>query len=117
MPIQLTADNKRIVNTCGNVPVKSRQYKSGAFNIKGDVAKFDVSSLTHAEIDLKMKELYQKNDGIWNCLACDHSATDGGNMRKHVEIHLDGLSYTCPLCQKEFRSKNILYLHTRKIHK
>ena len=113
-PIQLTED-KKIVNTCGNVPLKSRQFKSAAF--KGDVAKFDVSSLTHAEIDLKMKELYQKNDGIWNCLACDHSAIDGGNMRKHVEIHLDGLSYTCPLCQKEFRSKNILYIHTRKIHK
>ena len=113
-PIQATED-KRIVNICENVPVKSRQYKRGAF--KGDVSKVDVSSLTHDEIELKKKELYQKNDGVWKCLACDHSGTDGANMRKHVEIHLDGLSYTCPLCQKEFRSKDMLYLHTKNNHK
>ena len=107
-------EDKTIVNVSENAPAKSRQYNK---SFRGDVAKFDVSSLTPEEVDYKIKELYQKNEGVWNCLACDHSAADGGNMRKHVEIHLDGLSFSCTRCNKEFRSRKMLHNHTMRIHK
>ena len=113
-PIYL-AEDKRIANVSENAPAKTRQYNRSSF--KGDVTKIDVSSLTTEEVEYKIKELYQKNDGVWNCMACDHSAADGGNMRKHVETHLDGLCYTCTLCDKEFRSRKNLHNHTQRNHK
>ena len=79
----------------------------------------NVESMSPKEIDLKMKELYKKNenDGVWSCLVCDYTTrTNSGDMRKHIETHLDGLSYTCSLCNREFRKRDSLYKHIKKSH-
>ena len=76
-----------------------------------DVAKIDVGSLDTGEIDKRMKELYEKTDEGWRCLVCDYTSSNIRNnspIRNHVETHMDGLVYTCNLCSKEFRSRNIL---------
>ena len=39
------------------------------------------------------------------------------NMRNHIETHMDGLSYKCPICDKTFRSKNSLSSHKTLYHK
>ena len=83
------------------------------------VEKIDVASLSSEEIKDKIKELYEKIDGVWSCLACDYTTTspDMRNIRRHVEIHLDGLCYTCNICSKEFRSRNCLNMHKSTSHK
>ena len=84
-----------------------------------DVAKFNVESLTSEEIKRKIGELYEKIDGGWRCLVCDHtnSGQMSSNIRMHVEIHLDGLVYTCKLCSKEFRCRKDLNNHKTSHHK
>ena len=81
------------------------------------VKKIDVASLNSEEIKDKLKELYEKIDGFYSCLPCDYTTRDESNMRKHVEIHLEGLCYTCNICSKEFRSRNILNVHKTNFHK
>ena len=83
-----------------------------------DHAIIDVGSMTPEEINQKMKELYEKTDNGWRCLVCSHTNTRIGsfNIRQHVETHMDGLCYTCNLCDKEFRSRNLLNIH-KKSHK
>ena len=39
------------------------------------------------------------------------------NAKEHVELHIEGLSYTCIHCEKSFRSKNTLRNHYYRIHK
>ena len=80
------------------------------------VEKIDVASLNSEEIKDKMKELYEKNDEVWSCLACDYTTIDIRNIRRHVETHLDGLCYTCNICSKEFRSRNLLNVHKSTNH-
>ena len=78
----------------------------------------DVASLNSDEIEVKMKELCKKIDGVWNCMACDCKA--GGkssDIRKHVETHIDGLCYTCNICSKEFRLRRNLNHHKNTSHK
>ena len=81
-------------------------------------AVFNVGLLTPEEINTKMKELYEKTEDGWRCLACDHtnSGSKSSNIRQHVETHLEGLCFTCNLCDKEFRSRNILNQHRIKAH-
>ena len=81
------------------------------------VEKIDVVSLNSEEIEEKKKELFEKRDGVWNCLACDYTSSHLGDMRKHVETHIVGLCYTCNICSKEFRSKNCLNKHKSTSHK
>ena len=39
------------------------------------------------------------------------------NMKNHVETHIEGLSYSCQLCGKQFRSKNSFSVHKSNYHK
>ena len=83
-----------------------------------DVAKIDVAFLTSDQVEEKRKELYQKTDGGWICLVCEFisSSLKSSQIRLHVETHLDGLSYTCGLCSKEFRSRQALSDHKKRNH-
>ena len=70
------------------------------------------------EIEMKIRELYQKVDGTWRCNACDYSTRkNSSQIRRHVETHLNGLSYTCPSCNKEFKTRNSLCVHKHLNHK
>ena len=84
-----------------------------------DVVKIDVGSLDTREINKRMRELYEKTDEGWRCLVCEHKTKGpfSANIRNHVETHMDGLVYTCNLCSKEFRSRNILKHHKTNNHK
>ena len=108
-------DEKSLVKMNSNTPTtQRRQYSRTTSN---NAKKIDVSSLTSEETEEKMKELYQKNDSTWRCLACDYTNTRESQMKRHIETHIDGLSYTCTLCNKEFRLKMSLDCHLSRSHK
>ena len=78
-----------------------------------DANRYNVEEMNPVEIDAKVKSMYQKIDERWICLECSKTTNNMSNMKKHVEIHLEGLKYSCSSCSKDFRSKNLLYLHTK----
>ena len=83
--------------------VRTRRTNSTVSNV---AIKIDATSLTPEEIDVELKELYKKVDGVYSCQSCDYKSYDKSStssIRRHVEIHFEGLSYLCNLCNKEFR--------------
>ena len=94
--------------------IPRRQYKV----VKTDVENFDVRSMTSEEIEGKRKELYEKDNGVWRCLACDYTSASirSSQVRLHVETHLDGLCFTCDICKKDFRSRHMFYQHKKEHH-
>ena len=91
---------------------KPRKYNRVAPS-NNQVAKFDAGSMTAEEIEMKKEALYLKVDGNWRCLACDYTTTTRRtpHIRMHVEIHMEGLCYTCSVCNKVYRTKNSLDKH------
>ena len=84
------------------------------------VAKIDASNSTSVdEVEEKVNELLVKNsDGTYGCKHCGKSGAKlSRNMKNHIETHLDGLSFSCSLCGKHFRSRNSLNSHRTLSHK
>ena len=108
---------KEIARLHENTPAKPRNYFRSV-SLNNLVPKIYVGSMTTEEIEIKKNELYQKTDDIWTCLVCAYTTTNStGTIKRHVETHLEGLCYTCPQCNKEFRSQDTLVKHKYRIHK
>ena len=71
---------------------------------------------TNAANQEALEHIEKLETGFLLCKVCGKVSKDRSNMKKHVETHIDGLSYSCQICYMEFRSKNMLYLHN-KTHK
>ena len=64
------------------------------------------------------------DDGSYSCSVCGKKSKvtstrtiQKEGMMKHIETHIEGLSYSCPVCHKVFRSRNSLTAHKSVYHK
>ena len=69
-----------------------------------------------ADVDAQVKNLLTKSRNaegqvVYRCTECNRSSKHGGNLRKHIEIHLEGLSYPCKVCERIFKTRNTLQSH------
>ena len=86
------------------------------------VAKnYTLDSNNQKEINQMVNNMiFKDNSGMITCNSCGKSSRDLGNMQRHAETHIEGISYTCNYagCGKTFRSRNALNIHkTRFSHK
>lgn len=69
------------------------------------------------DLDQKMSELIQRTGETWACTVCGKQAANKNNLKKHTQLHIQGLSYPCTYCGKDFRCKNNLTTHIYRAHK
>ena len=64
-------------------------------------------------------ELVEKTEEGWRCKQCGKitKSTANSGIRRHAEIHIEGLSFNCQHCEKTFRSRDLLKAHKYKHHK
>ena len=58
-----------------------------------------------------------REDGVYCCRVCNYSNNDKTKVTRHIETHIEGLSYSCSDCQKIFRSRHSLNTHKSFYHK
>ena len=75
-----------------------------------------VQSMSSWEVDDRIQELIERREGLLYCQVCDYKTNRLSNVKEHVEIHIEGLSYTCQFCDKTFRSKNSYRVHIKRNH-
>ena len=82
----------------------------------GEVA-FTVDNPTNDEAKKAVDETVYKQGDLWFCKSCNKSAKTSSQIRLHAEMHIEGLSFPCPLCGDSFRSRQNLANHKRYQHK
>ena len=82
----------------------------------GSKFKHSLDSQTESEVKSKIKEILTKSNGQFTCTVCGKMGRDAGNMQKHAETHIEGLSYQCEFCEKIFRSYNSFKSHSSRFH-
>ena len=85
-----------------------------------DAAKILVTADTSKE-DLKeklnsMMERAYDAENKWKCTICGKTTRDATDMRRHIESHIEGLSFPCTQCNAVSRSSNALIKHVTKYH-
>jgi len=54
---------------------------------------------------------------MWQCTECGKTSRYITNLKDHVEAnHLEGLTYSCPVCQKISKSRQSLRAHMKTMH-
>ena len=62
-------------------------------------------------------EIVEKVEDGWRCKTCGKTTTRASDIRRHAEIHIEGLAFDCPLCGKTFRARKHVNNHKQKEHK
>ena len=63
-----------------------------------------------------MMEKFTDGPFNWKCSVCGKPSKDRANMARHIESHIDGVSYPCDKCGKISRSANALKVHKSRNH-
>ena len=107
-------ENIKIIKaTSGNE--LTTNYVRGKLNIE---KKIDASSMNPIEIEDMILGLCQKGNGVWMCLACEeYTNHKRAKVRRHIESHINGFSFTCTFCFKDFRTKNSMQAHISLTHR
>ena len=70
------------------------------------------------EVDEQIEQNIVKNfDGTYLCSMCGKTSRTKSNAKCHIETHLVGLSFNCPVCERKFKSRNSLAMHKSTKHR
>ena len=64
-----------------------------------------------------MMEKCPEGQYSWKCTVCGKPGKDRANMARHIESHIEGVSYPCDRCGKASRSVHALSTHVLMYHK
>ena len=94
---------------------------------KGEGQEKMISKLStdnyYADNILQVEEQIEQNivknmDATYSCKICGkNSGRKISHCKNHIETHLEGLSFNCPLCEKTFRSRPSLAMHKSTKHR
>jgi len=100
------------------VYVRSIKPKPVKPNNGADGFPESMTGTTIEEADEKAEALISRVGDILSCGACGKSMPKEKKwaMRRHVEVHLVGMSFPCELCGKHSKSTHGLYQHKSKQH-
>ena len=89
----------------GPAPEKLGKDKEYAFYFKeGD------------NIDSLVEKCVEGNSEGWTCKACGVKKNVKSNLQNHIEKHIGGTSYSCPLCGNVRRTRYQIMCHISLIH-
>ena len=77
---------------------------------------YDFKGNTDIELlDAKIAEYAVKLEGKkYKCGVCGRPNRDRSGIGHHIETHFAGLSFTCELCEKEFKSREAIRKHKQR---
>ena len=95
--------------------LQTEDESSGIAEIENNFADFNSSSIN--EVNQKVEELYERiNDGEFKCKLCCKIQKRKDVIKKHIETHMNGLSFPCNLCGKDFMTRNAAQQHYSRNH-
>ena len=108
-------DNRENVNRYETKikPNPSERHEKTIAKVRTDINPENLS-----EVNEQIEQNIVKNlDSTYSCQICGrNSGKMKTTIKNHIETHLEGLCFNCPMCEKTFRSRHSLTMHKRRNH-
>ena len=87
-------------------------------NLRGkNQPKQDMTEAENSGVNERIQENLGKEDGVYHCKLCGYKSVKKTHVALHIETHIEGLSYSCSVCEKTFRLRDSLRKHKYRFHK
>ena len=97
------------IDSDGDAPIKAKQ----TIAVDADISTSDLE-VKKRSLMVKIKE----GEFRWKCTVCGKMTKGSrGNMTRHMESHIKGVSFPCNRCDKVSRSNGALRMHVFNNHK
>ena len=87
----------------------SKQYYGTQQDIQETPSTAVITDMS--KLNETISQMFYKENDLYICNSCGKVAKSREHIVKHVEIHIEGLSYICPLCDQTFKTRNSLQFH------
>ena len=95
-------------------------YKEDSFSEdKADTGTVVADYSTKKDLKMKLNSMMAKvenEESKFKCSVCGRTTTGKNAMRKHIETHIDDLTYSCHQCNKVSRSSDGFRRHISREH-
>ena len=68
------------------------------------------------DLDFQIETMLMKNGGAWQCKVCGKTTNQKRDLKRHAEMHIDGVSHLSGFCNKTFPTRNSLRMHKQRKH-
>ena len=93
----------------------SKQYYGTQQDIQETPSTAVITDMS--KLNEMISQMFYKENDLYICNSCGKVAKKRDYIVKHVEIHIEGLSYICPLCDQTFKTRNSLQFHKSMKHR
>ena len=93
----------------------SKQYYGTQQDIQETPSTAVITDMS--KLNETISQMFDKENNLYICNSCGKVAKSREHIVKHVEIHIEGLSYKCPSCEKTFKTRNSLQFHKSMKHR
>merc|ERR1712029_841402 len=69
------------------------------------------------DVNKMLNNMRTKEGDYHKCTVCGKMSKDSTNIKRHVEIHLEGRVYGCKICNQTFKNRWPLKTHTSSVHR
>ena len=69
------------------------------------------------ELEKTINSMVERRDSGWTCKVCGKVSVKKDNLKKHTELHIEGIKRPCLTCGKTFKSRDSLSSHKAASHK
>ena len=74
-------------------------------------------SVVHYKESLMSRVVMSDGRAVWRCDECGRQHHNKSNIVQHVDLHIQGLQYTCQYCERIFKSQGSLNVHITNKHR
>ena len=69
----------------------------------------------NTELEIQINQMMERSEKVWKCKVCGKRSIKQ-DIKVHVETHIDGLVFSCQICNKTSTTRGSLQYHISNYH-